>query len=668
MIESLVEELFVPQLKLFLKSAKITSAELLNRNKGYFNEYLLRTYDKYSIINALAIPNSQFRLKDVYVAQALVKNNRFVNNEEITKIDRLPVELIKKYQRLLITDTAGMGKSTIMKRMFIDLIDNCIKDVGVPIYIELNRLNKERNIILEIQEELNSLSKEFDKDLLLAFIQKGGFIFFLDGYDEISIADRNEVTKDVQTFISKAGANNYFILTSRPDDSLASFGDFQSFKIKPLIEEEAFELLSKYDITKQKKVSEELIKELKTGKYSSINEFLENPLLVSLLFSAFHYKAEIPLKKHIFYRQVYDALYNAHKLAQGQKPHEKRSGLDIDDFNRVLRYIGYQCLIKIGVQFDKDTILKSISRAKVFCENLEFGESNFLEDITTSVPLFIKDGNEYKWAHKSLMEYFAARFIADDAKGKQDEILSRIFNSHSRYKYTNMLDIYYDIDFKGFSKNITLPLCDQFLHFRDEQMKEYINKKNTDRHEAFSQLEFTDNGLIEDRIASLFIVQWAYLWTNDSINKRDSWFYIEQHFKRKLGNNAILWESIRYDKDKYIWLAYARKDIIHIIILLRSKGLKLFKSNEVNRLPFESQISEFSHYIDNIDKLRESEICKISLMHGCRNSKQYEKINRIQSTYTTPYLLSYKLCELELSRLRNEVSQDEDDFNLLSGI
>lgn len=465
MINSLVKELFVPLFKDFLTSARIAKKGFLDQHEGFFNDYLLRTYDKYSKIGVLAIPNCQFQLKDIYVPLTLVKENRFEDNPEHSKIDKLPTKLIKKYQKILITDTAGMGKSTIMKYMFIELIDQGIKDVGIPIYIELNRLSIEHTILKEIQDEINSIDKDFDHDMLLKFMKRGGFIFFMDGYDEISIANKSEVTKDIQRFISKAGSKNYYILTSRPEDSLASFCDFQSFKIGPLSKQLAFTLLKKYDISNHKKVSKALITELNTGKYDAIDEYLKNPLLVSLLYNAFNYKAEIPLKKHQFYRQVYDALFNAHKLAQGQDPHEKRSGLDIDDFNRVLRHVGFECLRRIGVQFDEDTILRAIQEAKNSCHNLKFGNSAFLQDLLISVPLFSKDGTEYKWSHKSLMEYFAARFIADDAKEEQDNILTAIYNSEHIEKYVNMLDLYYDLDYESFSKNITYPICIDFINF-----------------------------------------------------------------------------------------------------------------------------------------------------------------------------------------------------------
>lgn len=390
-----------------------------------------------------------------------------LRNSTSTVIDGVPKKLIKKYKKILITDTAGMGKSTVLKRIFIAMIDNVEENIGIPVYIELNRLHKGHLIVDEIKKELKALFVTNDNELLQDLIRSGGFVFFLDGYDEIS-SDIALVTNDIQDFISKAGPNNYYFLTSRPDARLNSFGDFQSFSIEPLKRNEAFELLKKYDLSDNKELSKSLIATLKSEKYRTIEEYLGNPLLVSLLFTAYYYGKQVPLKKSQFYRQVYYALFEAHKLAQGVKPHKKNSLSDIDDFNSVLRFIGYECLISIGVRFDEDTILASIERAKAFYGNLEFGKSAFLTDLYTTVPLFVKEGIEYSWAHKSLMEYFAAQFIAVDAKENQDIILSGIYKSADVSKYGNMLDIYYDIDYKGFSKNITLPLCEEYVDYYEK--------------------------------------------------------------------------------------------------------------------------------------------------------------------------------------------------------
>lgn len=490
LIEKMVVELITPKITQFAGWCKGKYKENMIPTAEHFQEYLERSYAKYSIVNTLVFHNSQRLLKEIYVAQTIVKEHQSEGDNETAKIDKLPVSLIEKYKKILITDTAGMGKSTIMKKMFIDLIDNGLNLVGIPVYIELNKLNKENTILDEIQEALSSLSKQFDNDLLLKFIQTGGFIFFLDGFDEISISDKSEVTNDIQKFISKAGTNNYYILTSRSESSLSSFGDFQSFTIQPLAKEESFELLKKYDTGENKELSEKLIDLLKSGQYNSINEYLENPLLVSLLFTAYDYKRSIPFEKHRFYAEVFEAYFEKHDNTKPIRNRDKLSGLNYDGFDRVLRRIGFLCLAKIGVKFNRDTIINAIINAREFCENLKFSESDFLEDLLSAVPLFCHDGNDYKWVHKSLLEYFAARYIAVDAKENQNTILSKIYNSKQIERYLNMLDLYYDIDYNGFNKNIRYPFCKDFVNHYDSIC--YDNKRITKQ-------------LVDERISKLFL-------------------------------------------------------------------------------------------------------------------------------------------------------------------
>lgn len=434
--------------------------------------------------------NSQRSLKEIYVEQSLVKEHQSNDDNETVKIDKLPVELIKKYKKILITDTAGMGKSTILKRMFIDLIDKGLDVVGIPIYIELNKLNKENTILNEIQDALSSLSERFDNNLLLKLIQTGDFIFFLDGFDEISLSDKSEVTNDIQSFISKAGTNNFFILTSRHEGNLSSFGDFQSFTIQPLTKEESFELLKKYDTSEKKELSKNLINLLQSGQYSSLDEYLKNPLLVSLLFTAYDYKRSIPFEKHRFYAEVFEAYFEKHDNTKPIRTRDKLSGLNYDGFDRVLRRIGFICLTKIGVKFNRDIIIKAIIDARKFCGNLSFSESDFLEDLQSTVPLFYRDGNEYKWVHKSLLEYFAARYIAVDAKEKQNKILSQIYKSEHIDRYLNMLDLYYDIDYSGFNSNIRYPFCNDFVNHYDSM---------------HSKCENITKELVDERISKLFL-------------------------------------------------------------------------------------------------------------------------------------------------------------------
>ena len=64
-------------------------------------------------------------------------------------------------------------------------------------------------------------------------------------------------------------------------------------------------------------------------------------------------------------------------------------------------------------------------------------ESDFLNDLIVTVPLFAKDGNYYRWAHKSLQEYFAAQFIYLDIDDKKSEFLKSLYKHKEFDKFIN---------------------------------------------------------------------------------------------------------------------------------------------------------------------------------------------------------------------------------------
>ncbi len=521
LIKNVVEQHVGPKINSLKQRFNLDHQKYHIPSEEHFSEYYHRIYKKLSILNTLVFNNSQRLLKDVYMPLTVVDSDSSAG----IKIDSYPENVMNDYEKVLITDTAGMGKSTLMKRIFLDIIDN---NKGIPIFIELRRLTDEKTIIQEIHEQINSIDKVFDEQLLLEFINEGGFVFILDGYDEISLKNREVVTKDIQDFISKAQLNK-FILTSRPENALASFGDFRKFNIQPLRRKEAFELLRKYD--KQGAISSLLIKKLGESHMSNIDEFLTNPLLVSLLFLAFQYKQAIPFKKYLFYRQVYDANFESHDLTKGESYiHDKYSNLEVDDFHRVMRHIGFQCLKEQKIEFTKDEILKVIARSRKFCVGLTFKESDFLNDLIVTVPLFVQDGIYYKWAHKSLQEYFAAQFIYLDTSDKKTNYLEKIYDKKEFDKYINIVDLYYDMDIKSFRNVILYKYLKEYREYYN-QVNKRINLEVTKELREFRTEACFNNKLLivkmdgKNTILDEDFDKMAKRYTSSNKNKFEQRFY-----------------------------------------------------------------------------------------------------------------------------------------------
>ena len=496
-VASINEVFFKPKIKDLMEKFRLKKKNIEHVFENKFNSYLMTSYEKYSIINTIVFNNQQKLLKDLYIPLKVINKDN-----KIFEIGEYDEKFLPVYERILITDTAGMGKSTILKKIFLSIVE---EEIGIPVLVELRRLSKDKNIIDEVAEQLSTISEIADRKFVLELIQKGDFIFLFDGFDEIPIDERSTITKQIQVFANKAGKNK-FILTSRPEPALSAFGDFNGFKIMPMKKKEAYNLLGKYD--NNGTISKQLISKLDERQYKNIDDFLTNPLLVSLLFAAFEFKQNIPLKKHIFYRQVYDALFESHDLTKGDSfVRDKYCKLDVDDFHRILRHIGYSCLIKGKIEFAKDEILALINDAKKFNPNLNFNESDFLKDLTKTVPLFSIDGIYYKWSHKSLQEYFAAQFIFLDSKDMQSEILLKLSKHNESERFFNLLDLYFDIDYSSFSEVIVKNLLEEFILFIKNTYKQFsghhkrkrqlltfgyeniIVKSNSQKYKVFADFE-----------------------------------------------------------------------------------------------------------------------------------------------------------------------------------
>lgn len=465
----IISSLIGPKVKKFADKLETKIDRSLFPNIYHFGEYLNRAYTKNSIVNIIALKNRQIRLLDIYIPLSLKSSQ---SSSKVIKIDGYPKDFMDKYQKMIIIDSAGMGKSTISKRMFIDIVN---KQYAIPVLIELRRLNADHKIIDEIHDQLSPIDRQFDLKLLLSFITTGDFIFIFDGLDEVPSNNKNSVIEDIQDFTSKCD-NNQFIITSRPDSSLSCFGNYLECNISPLTVEESYQLIEKYDNHNEN--SRLLISKLKQGEYKILKDYLSNPLLVSLLYNTFNYKQIIPLKKNLFYRQVYDALFEGHDLSKGGcYVHEKESKLSIDDFERVLRYMAFICLKENEIEFSKERLLKIITVAKGQC-GLDFKPSSFFNDIIKNVPLFVIDGIYYKWIHRSIQEYFAALFIYVDAKEHRIKILEKLSKADSCYEHENILDLYSDIDPEGFEQDIIYPLlrgyiefCEKNDYFQDDNIR-----------------------------------------------------------------------------------------------------------------------------------------------------------------------------------------------------
>ncbi|WP_214780546.1 hypothetical protein [Exiguobacterium sp. s22] len=122
-------------------------------------------------IKTIVFNNNPKNLGEIYIPLTL--ENKECKIQE--KISDYPNTLMEEYNKIVITDSAGMGKSTLLKFMFLRAIN---LNKGIPIFIELRKLNNEHTVIDEIMKEINPINSNVDKHKVLDLISEGDFIFF----------------------------------------------------------------------------------------------------------------------------------------------------------------------------------------------------------------------------------------------------------------------------------------------------------------------------------------------------------------------------------------------------------------------------------------------------------------------------------------------------------
>jgi NACHT domain len=457
-VEPLITVLIAPKIKnitdyLNKRGLKIkTSTEAIEES---FRSYLQGAYQRFCIMNVLVFPNQQILIQQIYQPLAIASTYGY----KIIRTNRFDKDHLDQLERVLISDTGGMGKSTLMKWIGASIIE---QKSSIPILIELKRLSKTHKLINEICHQLGDVFGDFDKDIITRLIKQGEFVFLLDGFDEIRDEFKEHVIVDIKSFVQKSTKNSY-IITSRPESSLAAFGDFQRFNISPLALEESFELIRKYDSLNVNKIGENLIKDI-NERLELVQEFLVNPFLVSLLYKTYMYNKDIPSRKTTFYEEVYGALYKHHDLSKDGYKRDKKSGLDIQDFRDVLSQLAFDTAKKVEIEYYEHDLVKLLNTVRQKRVGVDFKSDDFIEDIELSVPLFSREGSVLKWAHKSLQDFFAASFIS--ASPKKEFIIKAIYQSEKSH-YLNIIDFLYEMEYKIVLTTIIYDIAKAFVEFCD---------------------------------------------------------------------------------------------------------------------------------------------------------------------------------------------------------
>lgn len=434
-IANLVKEATKPILQGCVSLGKESLDKLKVILDSSLSQYLERAHEKYSKTKTLLYRDKPVNLKNFYV-----RTNISINNEEIEEDEFF--DLIKQNRRVVITGTAGSGKSTFCKSIFIDAVE---QQLGIiPIFIELRHLNTNSNqTLLEyVVESLKSVESRFSNTQLEYALKLGKILFIFDGFDEIDGEKKQQYEREIIN-ISNSHHHIMILISSRPDPLFHSWEEFHQYRITSLSKEKCIKVIEKLEYDKA--VKEKFLHSLSTGLYEKHRSFASNPLLLTMMLLTYEQIAEIPNKIHLFYEQAFLTLFNKHDSLKSLYKRKSATGLPLDDFKKVTSAFCTLSYSESAYYFSESEIMRFLKKA-IQVSGIKTQPNQLLIDLLDSVCIMQRDGLSYTFTHRSFQEYFTATFLVNLSGDKKFDIFNKIASVSDRdIVFPMILDINSDL-------------------------------------------------------------------------------------------------------------------------------------------------------------------------------------------------------------------------------
>jgi len=354
------------------------------------------------------IKNIIYRKESANLIDKYVSVN-FLNADQVIS-DKTVADHFFQRNRILISGSAGFGKTMFVKWATLRLIEKTENLRIYPFYLELRYLTEAecaQAFEKTLYDRLAPRKGKPNFEQFMIALNNGLFAFTFDAIDEINPGFRSTAVNQIQRFLADFPLCPV-LMSSRPDDSLESIPLFEVYQTLPMTKEQVIDVIKKLDYIED--VKEKLINHLNNGLFEAQEDFLVSPLLATIMLLTFDNSASIPAKASLFYKEAFETLYYRHDSHKGAFKRGHHAGLPIDEFERIFSHFCYQTLKSASLEFSYSELLGHFRESVKFCE-ISVNPELVLLDTIESASLLIKDGAKYGFAHRSFQEYFCAKFI-----------------------------------------------------------------------------------------------------------------------------------------------------------------------------------------------------------------------------------------------------------------
>ncbi|NET54712.1 MAG: NACHT domain-containing protein [Symploca sp. SIO2E6] len=220
---------------------------------------------------------------------------------------RVPgLEVVQRYDKLLVLGKPGAGKTTFLKYLAIHCANSQILGERVPVFITLKQFAEFPN-----QPGLSTYIKQIFTDCgvteaqAIEMINRGQGLILLDGLDEVREEDSDRILNQIQQFTEQYRQNS-FVLTCRIAVREYTFEKFTEVEMADFDDQQIQTFVSQWFRAKESDSAEYFMEQLKENP--PIKDLATNPLLLTLLCIEFEDSGAFPPNRSELYGRAIHTL------------------------------------------------------------------------------------------------------------------------------------------------------------------------------------------------------------------------------------------------------------------------------------------------------------------------------------------------------------------------
>ncbi|BBE10115.1 NB-ARC domain protein [Mycoavidus cysteinexigens] len=352
-------------------------------------------------------------------------------NGESTTFGLLPQvqAFLKDKKVILLTGDSGAGKTTFNRCLEKELWEHKKEDDAIPLFISLPSIDKPEHDLIA-----KALKKRGLSELQIQKLKKEKFVFILDGYDEIRQTQNLYVSNSIN---QSDGWQGQMVISCRSEylgrDYQSRFQPnpiekdkdtaFQEVVVLPFSKEESDRYLKKYVAHTPKGWTAQAYQEA-FSQQSNLKDLISNPFLLRVVLEALPYVEKkgkagsaIQLRMNLydqFVKQWFER--NQQRLStQGLTGTKREIFRELSDDDFAEHGIAFAQELAVHLYTEnagKPVVEYSLRKDKGSWKDTFFGREEENQLLREAWPL-IRSGTEYRFIHKSLLEYFVARELLE---------------------------------------------------------------------------------------------------------------------------------------------------------------------------------------------------------------------------------------------------------------